>query len=507
MAEDLAVLPVLVEKLTESALRARILDVLWIRKRDFQAALKAVDVYLLAAEKLFKTDAWIYGVECLRRAFQIAASLGGGGLNARRKAEAAFEEILAEPGEQIHPNFANNLLRLAVEFRLSDPAKFAAIAVNHGEICSKASEIEFARQYHRLAADLFHLGQDREAARTQMLKVADLLEEEADKLEPARAGAAVNFLKQALEINRQFKVGDAKIESILQKLRRAQSSSLDHFQAFGTEININDLQRQASQEVAGFEFEQAILQLAYIVKLTDPKAAIDEQKEQAKNAPFLHFVRTEIIDAEGKTVERIEGFGGSEEDLEKRAFQWLKNIAWTLRVQAAIEPARLTIVNEHAPRAAHLEFLLRANPFIQSGHAQIFLRGLHAGLMGDMMMAVHLLVPQLENALRFVLNQRGIDTATIDSEGLEQNKALGKLLEFAELRQLLGDDLIFELRGVFCEQSGYNFRNRLAHGRVSATDCSSVAAINAWWLILRICCVFYLMVSGEKKADATNASG
>jgi len=177
----------------------------------------------------------------------------------------------------------------------------------------------------------------------------------------------------------------------------------------------------------------------------------------------------------------------------------LKKIAWAYRVQAAIEPARLTIVNEHTPRAAHLEFLLRANPFIQSGHAQIFLRGLHAGLMGDMMMAVHLLVPQLENALRFVLNQRGIDTATIDSEGLEQNKALGKLLEFAELRELLGDDLIFELRGVFCEQSGYNFRNRLAHGRVSATDCSSVAAINTWWLILRICCVFYLMVRGEKK--------
>ena len=171
--------PVLVEKLTESALRARILDVLWIRKRDFQAALKAVDAYLLAAEKLFKTDAWIYGVECLRRAFQIAASLGGGGLNASRKAEAAFEKILGESVEQIHPNFANNLLRLAVEFRLSDPAKFAAIAVKHGEICSKASEIEFARQYHRLAADLFHLGQDREAARTQMLNVADLFEEEA----------------------------------------------------------------------------------------------------------------------------------------------------------------------------------------------------------------------------------------------------------------------------------------------------------------------------------------
>ena len=204
-----------------------------------------------------------------------------------------------------------------------------------------------------------------------------------------------------------------------------------------------------------------------------------------------------------KVNEKIEGFSsGSEEDLEKRAFQTLANFKWTFRVQTAIEPARLTIVGEHAPRPFQLEFLVNANPFVQSSRVPIFLRGLHAGLMGDTMMAVHLLVPQLENALRFVLNQHGVDTANIDSEGLEQNKALGKLLEFPELRQLLGDDLIFELRGVFCEKSGFNFRNRLAHGRVSAGDCSSVAAINAWWLILRICSVFHLMVRGDKKPDA-----
>jgi len=506
-AEDLAVLPVLLEKLTEPALKARILDVLWLRQKDFRAALKAVDEYLLAAEKLFPTDAWIYGVECLRRAFQLAASLGGGGKDARQRTETAFEKILGEPIVGSHPNFANHLLRLAAEFHLSDPEKFATVAARYGETCAKAGNFEFARQYHKLAAGLFDQARHQQARRTQMLRVADLFEEEADKLEPARAMAAVKFLKDALEISRRFKAEAEKIESVRQKLRQAQTVSLDHFEEFRVEANIMDLQRQASQEVGGLEFEKAILQLAFIVNLTDRNATIEEQKEQAKKAPLLYLLTTEIIDAEGKTVEKIEGFGGSEEDLEKRAFQSLANFKWTLRVQAAIEPARLTIVGEHAPRPFQLEFLANANPFVQSSHVPFFLRGLHAGLMGDTMMAVHLLVPQLENALRFVLNQHGIDTANIDSEGLEQNKALGKLLEFSELRELLGDDLIFELRGVFCEKSGFNFRNRLAHGRVSAGDCSSAAAINAWWLILRICCVFYLMVRGDKKPDAADPNG
>ena len=503
--EDLGVLPVLLQKLTEPALRSRILDVLWIREKDFKAALQAVEAYIMAAEKLFETEAWVYGVECLCRAFQLASSLGRGN-DAYRKTETAFEKILAKPIENIHLNFPNHLLGLAAEFRLSDPAKFAAIATRHGEACLRAGEFEFARQYHKLAAGFFDRAGDQQLTRTQMLRVADLFEEEADNLikgETARALAAVTFLKEALEINRQFKAEQAKIESVRQKLRQAQTVSLEHFQEYRVEINIADLQRMAETEVSGTEFEKAILRLAFIADLTDPRAAIEEQKEQARRSPLLHFPSTEILDEEGKTIEKIEGFGGSgpeEEDLEKKAFQWAANLAWTLRVQAAIEPARAKIVYEHAPRPFHLEFLVRANHFIQSPHAWIFLRGLYSGLMGDTMMAVHLLVPQLESALRFVLNQHGVDTGNIDSEGLEQNKALGKLLEFPELQQLLGDNLIFELRGVFCEKSGFNFRNRLAHGRVSTADCSSVAAVNAWWLILRICCVFYLLTKGVKES-------
>ena len=82
-----------------------------------------------------------------RRAFQLAASLGGGGKDVRQKTETAFEKILAEPIVGSHPNFANHLLRLAAEFHLSDPAKFAAVAARHGETCAKAGNFVFARRH------------------------------------------------------------------------------------------------------------------------------------------------------------------------------------------------------------------------------------------------------------------------------------------------------------------------------------------------------------------------
>jgi hypothetical protein len=509
--DDLAVLCRLLDKLSEPALKARILDVLWIRRRDFQAALNASDAYLLAAEKLFKTEAWVYGVESLRRSFQLARSLGRAGENAERNAEAALHRILGEQIQDIHANFANHLLELAVEFRLSDPARFAAIAVGHGETCSKAGEFEFSRQYHKLAAGLFDRAGDKQSARTQVLRVADLFEEEADDLlkgETARAMASVTFLRQAFEINRQFKAEEIKVEAVLRKLRHAQTISLDHFQEFRVETKIADLQQMAASEVSGMQFEQALQRLAFIPELIDPKAAIQEQQRQATQSPLLHLLTTEIVDEQGRTIDKIEGSGATdpkEEDVEKRAFYWAKNFRWPFRVQAVIEPARAKIVSENAPRLSQLRFLVSPNPFIPPNHIQIFLKGLHSGLLGDMMLAVHLLVPQLENSLRFVLNQHGIDTTNIDSEGLEQNKALGKLLEFPELKRLLGDQLIFELRGVFCEKAGFNFRNDLAHGRLSVGDCFSAAGVNAWWLILRTVYVFYLVVKGPPKNGSSTS--
>ena len=66
-------------------------------------------------------------------------------------------------------------------------------------------------------------------------------------------------------------------------------------------------------------------------------------------------------------------------------------------------------------------------------------------------------------------------------------KLLGALLSRPELEQMLGVDFCFELRGQLIEKSGYDFRNRLCHGFVSDGELCSAAAVNVWWLVLRLC--------------------
>jgi hypothetical protein len=176
---------------------------------------------------------------------------------------------------------------------------------------------------------------------------------------------------------------------------------------------------------------------------------------------------------------------------------------WRLRVRGYIEPARLQLVNDHQPTLRDLAFLVQNNPFIPPGHTGIFLRGIHAGFHGDFLIASHLLVPQVENSLRHVLETHGVDTSNLMSDGTQPVKVLGAIFGMKESTEIFGDALCFELRGCLIEKTAWNFRNRIAHGFVSEAECYSDAAETIWWLVLRLCLtpIFQSLAEQKPKDD------
>jgi hypothetical protein len=97
------------------------------------------------------------------------------------------------------------------------------------------------------------------------------------------------------------------------------------------------------------------------------------------------------------------------------------------------------------------------------------------------------LTPQVENSIRFVLEQNGVDVSNLESDLTQPVKVLGPIFGLPEMKTIFGDALCFELRGLLIEKTGYSFRNRVAHGFVTEGECYSVAATNLWWLVLRLC--------------------
>ena len=104
---------------------------------------------------------------------------------------------------------------------------------------------------------------------------------------------------------------------------------------------------------------------------------------------------------------------------------------------------------------------------------------------GDFISAMHVLVPQLEDVLRGTLRKLGGSTTSVQG-GVTREIELAKVLDAPEMEQLLGEDTIFYLRYLLVEQLGMNLRNRVAHGLVRKSECTSQAAALVVLSLLRL---------------------
>lgn len=111
-------------------------------------------------------------------------------------------------------------------------------------------------------------------------------------------------------------------------------------------------------------------------------------------------------------------------------------------------------------------------------------------------MASHLLAPQIEHLVRVLLKQEDEKTSTINN-GVETECGLSTLLEKERAKEILGEDLHFELKALLADQLGPNLRNNISHGLLETGYGTSLAEIYLWWFCLR------LMITsvGWKKED------
>jgi len=169
---------------------------------------------------------------------------------------------------------------------------------------------------------------------------------------------------------------------------------------------------------------------------------------------------------------------------------------------ASILPAREAIVSEHPVQAADLVPLLVNHPFVPVGRIGIYAKGLLAGLYGNYLEAVHLLVPQIENSLRHILRQQNVVTTSLNKDGIQEEFLLDKLLSMPELKSILGENLVFDLRGLLVERFGSNLRNNVAHGLLDEEAFNSVEGCYCWWLTLRIICMPHVVARHKRTKHA-----
>lgn len=204
-----------------------------------------------------------------------------------------------------------------------------------------------------------------------------------------------------------------------------------------------------------------------------PRRAETERqvRELAEEFVLSHSITQEIQDEDGRAVATV---GPVDEDLEGQ-------LALRLSQNMQIGAVFLRMVLEHLTKtrdlnADHVTVYLSGSPIFDPDRQPILAAGLRAYFAEDWLTAIHLLVPQIEQGVRLLVRRSGGNVLKPGRNGAMMLKTLDELLRDERVERAVRADGAFYLRTLLTDQRGWNIRNAVCHGMMSANHFDSRTA-------------------------------
>ena len=499
--------------ISDPELRARIADILWVKKRDFRAAELAITSYLESATILEDPIQWHKCADRIERAVRLAASLGRN-TEHLDKVISHIETVLDKYNGEDPKFLSEHLMGLLLEFRRGDTAKYSALSEKLAKRAESDGDWFRARTYWEAKARWHALANDADNERTARIRAAETYVKDAEAAinrETPSYAVAADHLLRAIESYRRIGEASERIEELHHTLLEYQEISTNELKPISTEIDLTEAVKRAIARIKDKTFYDALFEFVLMGESPEVSNLRKQVQALAKEYPIRHLLPVVEVDEKGKVVgsssNNLFSNDPKEAEAAMRANMFKQaDIHHAIHTQGIIEPVRCQINLEHNVRVSDFIPIVSNNPLIPEGREHIYAQGLHAGMEGDFLAAAHLLIPQFENSIRHVLTQRGAITSGIDSKGIQDERSLSTTLYLPEMHDVFGEDITFDLQGLLTERFGTNLRNQMAHGLMSHDAFYSVQVVYLWWLILRLCCLPIITQIKENEAQQAKDS-
>ena len=266
--------------------------------------------------------------------------------------------------------------------------------------------------------------------------------------------AAASWLMDAIEALRGVPGTKARRQELEAMLREAQAAISDEMSSISTEIDLTDLADHARRTVSNLTLARALLEFARLDGSPEPDKLRDDPIAYAQEHPLSSIIPVSIHDHDGKVIAKTSGLaagGDQDETAMRHLIMQLEGFRRQICASGTIEAARRLIMYEHPLHMRHFLPLAHMSPLVPAGRDEIYALGFARFFGGDYISAVHVLVPQLENSLRYVLRQAAIDPSSIQSDMTQENWTMSTMLEKyrAELEKIFGSAIIYEIENLF----------------------------------------------------------
>ncbi len=511
---------------SNAEMRARLADIVWERFHDPNMARLAIESYLKSAGAL-EQDHWVHSFDRLERATNIAHLLGP---NSEQFVQTVkqIEDILTRYDGHDSSFFSARLMEILQEHRQGDSLKYAALAETAVQQAIAERECERARRYLFIEAEWYFRSDQSEMRTETRFRMLETHVEEGTEFVSSsnssfRYSQACHKIERAIKGYQDFSGPGSKKrrDELYCLLRDYQKNAQEELSSFPVQAADDELEacgrvlgQQIVETIKGKSLEEALRTLASLPLLQDVAQIREPVERFVKTSPVALLFPLMMHNTDGRVAGRPPLKPSSEDEqieAEIRAHMFKNsNDGRIWKVRTILMPAVEEIKREHHIRIADLIQIVVDNPFVPKGRGYLFARGLHAGLTGEYLNAAHWLIPEIENSLRHVLSLHGSITSGFNRQDVQNHYDLNRILNDHELEkslaEVLGADLVFELKGLLVQHFGANLRNEIAHGTLGAIEFScdfyGLQLVYLWWLVLRLCFTSVLPAKERSRAAA-----
>jgi len=193
------------------------------------------------------------------------------------------------------------------------------------------------------------------------------------------------------------------------------------------------------------------------------RAELEHQVQKTlKEAPLMAHI-TQLIMADDHVAAKI---GSAEEDSFGRLFHQA-NFAFQF-VRPWLAQAFRRLFEKHGVTPEH--FAGWANRHGLFDDMSLLLEGIRAWERNDQVKAAHVLIPQIERALRKIADGLGVPVTKAHPKvsGTSVAIGMGEILYNDKVAEALGVDATLHFQALYADPRGMNLRNQIAHGLVDS---------------------------------------
>lgn len=339
----------------------------------------------------------------------------------------------------------------------------------------------------QLAADAYDRAGDPEASREASIKAIEQTFAMVDSV--SQSSAKAHWVKETLREFRALGGVPERVTDMRRRLRELQDMSLDEFGSFSVPLDgIDELRVKTFDEFKALSLSDAMRAMVGFSIPDDVEELKAAVLKQSREFPLSNMFGASYADHEGREVAR----GPSLDSQEEPSEAWYKEhgirhlgITRRYRVHGNIEPARQAVLERYSVNDQHLLPIVQLSSFSPAGHHHIFSIGFARLWQGDYATATHLLIPQVENSLRHILQMAGRDASKIEEDGIEGDRPLNVLLTFyrSDLEAILDKNIVWQIDSLLNFRPGPALRHELAHGKLTWNEFYTDEAITACWMV------------------------